>query len=358
VPYTITLYVVALLTVVVLGAAALVLLMRVVADARRAGAERTREAMASVIDEYRVGDCPLETVVEVLGTHPGRALDALVAASSRLSREERATLLPLYRPFGFVAQEVEALSDRHWPRRLAAAGRLGVMGDREAALALVATLDDPLLDVRLAAAHALAQLEAPEAVESILRSLALPGELPSRLAADALLEMGDAAIASLVAFLRRSRDDTDPACMAVAIQVLGQRKAPSAVACLVDLLDHPNAELRLNAARALGQIGDAHALTPLCRSAQDPIWGVRSAAAQALGRIGDARALTTLSGRLIDRAWWVRYNAAQALYQLGTAGRDALLDTVARAADRYARDISMQVLQQNEGEPATAEARA
>jgi hypothetical protein len=40
------------------------------------------------------------------------------------------------------------------------------------------------------------------------------------------------------------------------------------------------------------------------------------------------------------------------------AGRDALLDTVARTADRYARDISMQVLQQNEGEPATAEARA
>ena len=356
-PYTITLYVVAILTIVVLGAAALVILMRLVADRRRARAERSREAMATTIAEYRVGECPLGSVVDVLRTHPGRALDALVDASSRLTHAQRATLLPLYEPLGFVAQEIEALSDRHWPRRMTAASRLGTIGDREAVLALVATLDDPLLDVRLAAAHALARLEAAEAVEPILRSLALPGELPSRLAADALLEMGDPAIASLVAFLRRSRDDTDPACMSVAIQVLGQRKSPSAVPCLIDLLDHASAELRLNAARALGQIGDAHALTPLCRSAQDPIWGVRSAAAQALGRIGDARALPTLSGRLIDRAWWVRYNAAQALYRLGSEGRDALLDTVARTADRYARDISMQVLQQNEGQAATAGAR-
>jgi uncharacterized protein YbgA (DUF1722 family) len=71
VPYTITLYVVAILTIVVLGAAALVILMRLVADRRRARAERSREAMATTIAEYRVGECPLESVVAVLRAHPG-----------------------------------------------------------------------------------------------------------------------------------------------------------------------------------------------------------------------------------------------------------------------------------------------
>ena len=356
--YEITLQVTAVLTVVVLVAAALVIVMRVVADRRRAHAERVRGLMVAAIGAYRSGASPLAEVERALRPHPAIALEALVQASANLPRPERETLLPLYVPFTFCIQEIEALRHRRWPRRLKAAARLGAMGDRDAIPALMGALGDELLDVRLAAAHALAQLEEPEAVEPILRSLALPGELPSRLAADALLDMGDAAIAPLVAFLQRGHDDAALACVAVAVQVLGERKAAAAVPALVGILAHPNAELRLNAARALGQIGDAHALEALCTMAHDPIWGVRSAAAQALGRIGDARALSTLAGRLIDRAWWVRYNAAQALYKLGAPGRDTLLETVARAADRYARDISLQVLQQNEHPAAATGVRA
>jgi HEAT repeat protein len=356
--YEITLYAIAVLTVLVLGAAVLVLLMRFVVDRRRAAAARKRERMTAAIASHLSGVLPLADLARSLGDDREAALDALVRVSGGMPRGERATLLPAYRMFKFADQEIDALQNPHWPRRLAAAGRLGLMGDPDAVLALIETLEDDYLDVRLASARALAQLEAPDAVGPILRALALPGELPSRLAADALLDMGEAAIAPLVEFLRGRHAESDLACVTVAVRVLGERKATAAIPCLIELLEHPDAELRLNAVRALGQIGDLHALEPLCRVATDPVWGVRSNAAQALGRLGDVRALSTLSGRLIDRAWWVRYNAAQALFRLGAAGRERLLDTVAGTDDRYARDISLQILQQHKRSGEHAEARA
>jgi hypothetical protein len=192
VPYTITLYVVAILTIVVLGAAALVILMRLVADRRRAGAERTREAMATTIAEYRVGECPLESVVDVLRDAPGtRARRARRCVEPTDARRDGDAAPALSSRSASSRRRIEALSDRHWPAaprrggpaRLDRRPRGGARAGRDARRP--APRRAPGGGARARA------IEAAEAVESILRSLALPGELPSRLAADALLEMGD-----------------------------------------------------------------------------------------------------------------------------------------------------------------------
>jgi HEAT repeat protein len=135
--------------------------------------------------------------------------------------------------------------------------------------------------------------------------------------------------------------------VAAAVTVLGMCRATAGVPMLIQTLAHPEPELRVNAARALGLVGGPQVLAALSERTLDPVWQVRSAAAQALGRIGDAQAIPMLAGRLIDVAWWVRFNAAEALFRLGYSGRERLLETLAVHEDRFARDISLQVLQEH-----------
>jgi hypothetical protein len=345
--YHAIIWTVAALAVLVTGLALLTVLGRIFADWRRVRREALRARMMTRIAAFIACEESKAGTVAELRTNRGVALDALSRSAAALPRGERAQLAPLFKHFGFAEQETDVLRHRHWGRRLRAAGHLGLMGDPSVVPALLSGLDDDMLDVRLAAARSLAQLPAPEAVESILRSLAVPGELPLKLAADVLAEYGDLAIEPLLAFLREHDATTDGPAVAAAITVLGMRRATAAVPALIAKLGDPEPELRANAARALGSIGSPQALAALCERTLDPVWQVRSTAAQALGRIGDTQAIPSLTGRLVDVAWWVRFNAAEALFRLGYSGRERLLETLANHEDRFARDISLQVLQEH-----------
>jgi hypothetical protein len=61
-----------------------------------------------------------------------------------------------------------------------------------------------------------------------------------------------------------------------------------------------------------------------------------------------------LHASLADPAWWVRHNAAQALYDIGERGIALLHAASDHHADRFARDISRQVLEEHAGKPARA----
>ena len=109
--------------------------------------------------------------------------------------------------------------------------------------------------------------------------------------------------------------------------------------------------------RALGLIG-AHAATDdVARLASDPAWEVRNAVMQALGKMKAERHIGKLTDALRDSSWWVRFSAAQALWELGAAGRQTLTAAMTGDADRYARDMSRQILEEH-GEHVPGEARA
>jgi HEAT repeat protein len=355
--YLAIIWTVVILGVIVVGLALCTVLGRIVADWRRKRREALRARMAKLLSAFLARNESRAAVVVALRVDRGVALDALVRTAAALSRGERTQLAPLFKHFAFAEQETKILRHHHWGRRLRAAEHLGVMCDPGVVPALVHALGDEMLDVRLAAARSLAQIPAPDAIEPILRSLAVPGELPLKLAADVLVEFGDAAIEPLLAFIREHDAISDGPAVAAAITVLGMCRATVALPALVARLSDPEPELRANAARALGSIGSPQALRALCERTLDPVWQVRSTAAQALGRIGDAQAIPSLVGRLVDVAWWVRFNAAEALFHLGYPGRERLLETLAVHGDRFARDISLQVLQQHAA-PGAAEVHA
>jgi HEAT repeat protein len=93
------------------------------------------------------------------------------------------------------------------------------------------------------------------------------------------------------------------------IRVLGALHDPSAMAPLVEMLEHRDADARAAAAGALGEIRDPHAIEPLLRTTTDAEYAVRDAALRALDSFG----------------------TAAIVWGLAAAGQGALRDLVAAA---------------------------
>lgn len=324
--------------------------IRAQVTARRAAALR-REA-EPLVTAYLAGREKADAVVAVLQKNPEESLALLAEVSDRLEPGQRTPLLSLFVSLPLREKEAAGLRSRHWERRLQAAGRLGYLGDGVSVPALLDALQDPVLAVRLAAARSLAALGEARTIPQIVLAFDLPGEMNQRRVAEILHEFGTSAAEPLLAVLRNAdRTYTDNA-VGVAARVLGLLRAPEAVEPLGALLGHSDFRVRLNAVRSLGQIGDHATTDAVARLAPDPAWEVRNAVMQALGRLKAERHLAKLTEALRDESWWVRFSAAQALWELGSPGRDALAAAVAGNADRYARDMSRQVLEEHGVRPA------
>ena len=344
---TLIIYVTAVLTVILLVLTAVIVLLNIVTDQRIAFAVYLRSKMLPVLQQYLAGTAHAEAVLSELQRDREIALECLVEAASGLPSDKRPQLHVFFEYFQFKEELLDELLSRNWAKCIRAATRLGYTGSQECVPVLLKALRDDMLDVRIAAARALAQLGASEAVGPILRALALPGALPQQITAEILYEMGRPAIEPLLGFLRDGNNKDDGPALAVAVRVLGLLKADNAAPEIVALLKHLDSEVRLNSARTLGLLGANIAAGPLCQLVRDPVWEVRSSAVQSLGHIKDATAIPFIATALGDQAWWVRFNAAQALFELGGAGIAALKSAMAVNPDAFARDISRQIMEEH-----------
>jgi HEAT repeat protein len=130
-----------------------------------------------------------------------------------------------------------------------------------------------------------------------------------------------------------------------------------AVPGLLPLLGHESPEVRLNAVRALASIDDKTAAEPISRLAGDPSWEVRNAVMQALGRLAASDRIHHLVEGLSDSTWWVRFSSAEGLHALGASGITELRKAAESHPEAFARDISLQVLQQHGIPSSTTDSR-
>src|SRR5512136_3166476 len=73
---------------------------------------------------------------------------------------------------------------------------------------------------------------------------------------------------------------------------------------LIDLLVHPELNVRWRAAEALGEARDPRAVEPLIAALKDPYQDVSWIAAESLGKIRDARAVGPLVAALKEGGKW------------------------------------------------------
>ena len=149
---------------------------------------------------------------------------------------------------------VDALTSRDADARWWAVCALARFSDERATNAIVAAAADPDPEVRTAALHALGReaCRAPEGVLPLLFALGDPSLYLARIAADALIHIGEPAVPGLI---RALEQDAQP-------------------------------QVRANAARALALIGDKSAIPALFHALEDDSMMVQHWAEEGLERMG------------------------------------------------------------------------
>jgi HEAT repeats len=212
---------------------------------------------------------------------------------------------------GRVDEQLRWLHGRRAWRRATAAFTLGDMCARRAAPELIAALDDPSRDVRMAATRSLGRLGAVDAVEPLVAA-SVSGRVPRDVAGLALLDLGSSAAPHLVELAY----DAEPAVREDAIELIGLLGDLGDTEPLLEHLHDPAADVRAASATALGRVGAGDARDALVRALDDRVRAVRVASATALGRIGGQTAADALSELARGEEFDTARAAAQALARI------------------------------------------
>lgn len=269
-------------------------------------------------------------------------IEAWNATHESLSREDSARLLPLGQRVR-LADAARGMLKGNYHDCAMAIIALGHLRDQSVFDELAPFLNDRSPIVSLCAAHALGQVDPPQAMAMFVPMILerddwMPGSVARILTRNedgsaareldsTLLRANASSMVKLVRFLA----DIDPERAAGVIrQLLDSSIDDHAISvCLQLVKDRQDRE------RVAGFLNASR-------------WHVRMHAASALGRIGEAADSQRLEPMLTDKVWWVRYRTAQALLALPGMGVAALRQMQQRQGDAYGRDIIDQVLSEHD----------
>jgi HEAT repeat protein len=251
---------------------------------REALAERLRPVAVVLVESEAEGGLP-----ELQGPEAEVFAELLSGYSRLLRGDPRERIAAYFEASGAVAEEIELLRSRRAWRRATAAFSLGDMCSPRTAPDLVRMLDDRVREVRMAAARSLGRLGAVDAIERLVAA-GVSGDVPRDVASLALLDIGPAAVPSLLELTAHD----EPQIRANAVELIGLLGTAGDSDGLVGRLRDPAAGVRTAAAGALGRLGAGQARDALVRALDDRVPNVRVAAARALGQIGGQRAIDSL----------------------------------------------------------------
>ncbi|MBI5236932.1 MAG: HEAT repeat domain-containing protein [Deltaproteobacteria bacterium] len=154
----------------------------------------------------------------------------------------------------------------------------------------------------------------PEAADALIKELNDPLWQVRAAAADILAELNEQGAAPT---LRAALADHEHDVRAKAAKALGRLKDAASVDALISLLSDEKWLVRLHAARALGLIKSLKALRPLAALLKDRNWQVRCASAEALSRTGAAGYRLLLEEYLLGRDTFSRDQAGDEIERTG-----------------------------------------
>jgi HEAT repeat protein len=242
-------------------------------------------------------------VVEILAPAFHRYLIACppVGGSTIFDRmQQRVTIGPL-REDGRIVGTIVAVED------------VTARMERERQLAAeLSSLDG---DVRVRAATLLAEDEPLEGADPLIGAI---GDEDWRVRRAAVKGLGRRKTADVIAAaLRALRDDhRNFSVLSSAVELLAASEL-DIVEPLLELLQYPDPDLRLQAALVLGQRGDARAVAPLIEVLADPDENLRFHAVEALGKLKAAAAVEPLAAIAESGDFFLGFPALEALAQIG-----------------------------------------
>ncbi|MBI5696034.1 MAG: HEAT repeat domain-containing protein [Nitrospirae bacterium] len=182
------------------------------------------------------------------------------------------------------------LNDKKPDMREYAAGALGNIGDHRAVAPLLAKLDAET-ERRYVYAWALGQLRATEAIEKLIRSLAIKNDALQKESTRALIKIAEPAVPELIFAL----DNAEPDVRKYAARALGIIEDKAAEGKLIKLLGDDKREVAAAAALALGTAGTKDAVRPLINALNAPDMNTKINASIALGQLNAKDAVDPLT---------------------------------------------------------------
>jgi HEAT repeat protein len=218
--------------------------------------------------------------------------------------------------------------------RAAAAAALGGLGDDRALDSLIQTAIFARYTLQESAIQALGLMGNPQAALALVGLLATSGHDIRQIITEALARLGPAAATPVLPLLQHHA----PQVRCDAAYVLGRLQARQAAAQLIELVKDPDARVREVSAHSLGIIGDPSAVEPLMSALKDPVAAVRKEAALILGSFRDRRAVGPLCLALWDLDATVRWFAA---YSLGVIGDKRAISSLCRLLNDPFKDAAL-----------------
>jgi HEAT repeat protein len=279
------------------------------------------------------------------------ALDAALDLRELLKGDEGEALAAILEQVGVAHGFIRQIGSRRLASRLEALDGLAKGRFREAFHPLLELLADEEGVVRLMAGRALARILAnwakgpelayatSEFTEAMRRTT-----LPAGAAGEILLLLEDAARPILATLLTTTGDR--PRILRAALDATGRLGLSQLKGKVGQSITHPDPEVRAAALRALSRLGKfpRNRADDLVVALDDQTEFVRVQAARAAIGLPQRLVVPLLYETMGDRSWWVRRASAESLLRLGTGGRAALRRAAEGHPDRFARDMSAQVL--------------
>ncbi len=279
-----------------------------------------------------------------LGTLVAATPDEVVADAgfeflSLLRGEEHARIIAVFAAAGVPGRIRSRLDRRREAQRLLGVEILSDFPEAESIACLLAILRaDRSAEVRIAAAIALARLDALPPLAEVLSEIGTGGRLSRRMI-DLLRRLSFERTGELTDYAVSASGS--PFLRAAAIEALSRTGEPRWLGLFSRLAHDAAPEVATAAVGALGKLGHPGALPTLVAAMSGPNWEARAEAAEAAGRLEMPAAIAPLSDLLEDEIWAVRYAAGKALRRLGPEGEAALGALAAGPLPRSQRTASL-----------------
>ncbi len=285
------------------------------------------------------------------------AEESALALRDLLRGEDGLALTELLQGYALDERLIGRMRGRRLAPRLDALDQLSRARFRTAFEPLVLAFVDSDAVGRLMAGRAIARTladwpegaERDEACATFTRALE-EAPLPTGAAAEVIQLLEGAAPPILRALLSGERQR--PELLRASADAVGRMGRTELRSQVGQWIAHPDPEVRSAALRALSRLGRVpdNLAEDLLAALDDQTEFVRVQAAHAAKGLPQKLVLPILYESMGDRSWWVRRASAESLLRLGAGGRTALERAARSHPDRFARDMSAQVLADAEAE--------
>jgi len=235
---------------------------------------------------------------------------------------------------------LKALSSRREAKRLQNA-RLFIIffGPAENSVLLRLLNDKPL--IKLAVINALSRTPSPEIFDQIFRAFEEDTGAAVRSYFNIMFSLGGRIERHVKTHLKMPLSEEK---LGLLVELVGGVPLYSLYDELIRLAAHKDKEIRVKVARALGKLLIPESAKTLIALSEDQAWEVEAQAVKSLGKIKNPDTVKILARSLFSPHWHVRYNAGYGLAEIGEAGIRRLKEVASQDEDRYARDMSVMVL--------------